>query len=100
MFWMFVVALWVAMLLSPIALLIAFLPAGRDCPRCGTETVPIRTRLLRPFGRLLQQRWCMSCGWDGVMRRAARPRPAPAPESVSETTQEVDDDAAWRGKEL
>ena len=100
MFWMFVVALWVAMLLSPIALLIAFLPAGRDCPRCASETVPIRTGWLRPMRRFLQQRWCLSCGWEGVMRYTVGPRPVPVPEPLTGMQREADDDAAWRGKEV
>lgn len=96
MFWMFIVALWIAMLVSPIALLIAFLPSGRDCPRCGAETIPIRHRLLLPVRRFLHLRWCMSCGWDGVMRQAPWSRPTPAPETV-DAAFESDDDAAWRG---
>lgn len=99
MFWIFVVALWVAMLLSPIALLIAFLPPGRECPRCGEDTVLLRSRLLRPVRSFLQQRWCMACGWDGVMRRSHRTRVAPAAEPLTGTPHEVDDDAAWRGNE-
>lgn len=98
MFWIFVVALWVAMLLSPIALLIAFLPPGRECPRCGEDTVLIRSRVLRPVRRFLQQRWCMACGWDGVMRHSSRTRVAPAAEPLTGTPHEADDDAAWRGK--
>ncbi len=97
MVWMFIVALWVAMLVSPIALLIAFLPAGRDCPRCGSETIPIRQRMLRPVRRFLGVRWCMSCGWDGVMRAAPFAQPAPAMEPADAPSSfESDDDAAWR----
>ena len=47
MFWVFVTLLWAAMLLSPFVLLYLFLPAGRDCPRCAAETVPVRSALLR-----------------------------------------------------
>lgn len=96
MFWLFVVALWVAMLISPIALLIAFLPSGRECPRCGSETLPIVSRMLRPFRRFLQQRWCMACGWDGVMRQTA-PRPVPEPATERPTAPHEADDEAWRG---
>ncbi len=95
MFWMFLVALWVAMLISPIALLIAFLPSGRDCPRCGGETIPIRNRLLHPFRRFLSLRWCMACGWDGVMRQTRWAQPVHQYETA-ETTLEADDNAAWR----
>ncbi len=95
MFWMFMTALWVAMLLAPLALLAALLPAGRDCPRCGTETFLLQNRLLRPVRRVLGRRWCSACGWEGLMRFG---RPAPAPvRSAAPAPEEVDDDAAWRG---
>lgn len=94
--WLFVAALWIAMLLSPVALLIAFLPAGRDCPRCASETLPIRRGLLRPVRRFLQQRWCMACGWEGVTRYAAGMPAALATEPVPDARHEPDDEA-WRG---
>ncbi len=97
MFWLFVVVLCVAMLVSPIALLIAFLPGGRDCPRCGTETIPIRMRMLHPLRRFLHQRWCMACGWYGMMRQTAWPRAVARVEAADNTSFEADDDAAWRG---
>jgi hypothetical protein len=97
MFWMFMTALWVVMLLAPLGLLVALLPSGRDCPRCGSETLPIRVALLRPVMRLLNRRWCTSCGWEGIMR-VSRQVPAPALEVVHEERDEFDDDAAWRGE--
>ncbi|HEX6750320.1 MAG TPA: hypothetical protein VF092_23705 [Longimicrobium sp.] len=96
MFWMFMTALWVVMLLAPLALLVALLPSGRDCPRCGCESLPIRSSLLRPARRLLNRRWCTSCGWEGVMR-VTRHAPVPALEVVPEHD-EYDDDAVWRGE--
>jgi hypothetical protein len=96
MVWMFMTALWVVMLLAPLALLIALLPAGRDCPRCGGESLPILTRTLRPVRRLLTRRWCTSCGWEGVMR-VSRHLPVPALEVVPDH-EEYDDDAAWRSE--
>ena len=68
MFWMFMTALWVVMLLAPLALLVALLPSGRDCPRCGGETILLRQRMLHAARRFLGRRWCTSCGWEGVMR--------------------------------
>ncbi len=94
MFWMFVAALWIAMLVSPIALLIAFLPTGRECPRCSAETLPLQLRALRPLARVVQRRWCLSCGWGGVVRRVEAPiSSAPEP---AESAREADDEA-WRG---
>jgi hypothetical protein len=97
MFWLFVVALWTAMLLSPVVLLYVFLPAGRDCPRCTRETLSIRSRALRPVRRALSLRWCMECGWQGIARHGGRTRvPAPV-ETVAEPTQEQEQDSeAWR----
>jgi hypothetical protein len=97
MFWMFMTALWVIMLLAPLGLLVALLPSGRDCPRCGSETLSIRVALLRPVMRLLNRRWCTSCGWEGVMR-VSRQVPVPAVEVVTEERDEYDDDAAWRSE--
>jgi hypothetical protein len=45
------------------------LPRGGACPRCGTEMLAIRHRLLDLSLPLLQRRWCLSCGWNGVVRR-------------------------------
>jgi hypothetical protein len=97
MFWLFVIALWAAMLLSPLLLLFIFLPSGRDCPRCGTETLPIRSRMLRPLRRVAGLRWCMSCGWEGVTRRTPLTRPLPKLEVVPDDADEREDDAPWKG---
>ncbi|WP_331054713.1 hypothetical protein [Longimicrobium sp.] len=93
--WMFMTALWVVMLLAPLALLVALLPAGRDCPRCGGETILLRTRMLMAIRRFLGRRWCTACGWEGVMR-ATGSAPVPALAHVHEPQEEVDDDAVWR----
>lgn len=97
MFWLLITGLWAAMLLSPFLLLFLFLPSGRDCPRCATETVPIRSRLLYPIRRLAAVRWCMACGWEGVARHAVMRRPLPKFEVVPEDA--TDDDARWRPKD-
>jgi hypothetical protein len=97
MFWIFMTALWVVMLLAPLALLVALLPAGRDCPRCGSESVPIRLALLRPLAPLLHRRWCISCGWEGMVR-VDRAHPRPVLEAAVTEPEEYDDDAVWRGE--
>lgn len=95
MFWLFVMALWTAMLVSPFFLLFLFLPAGKDCPRCTGETIAIRARLLRPIARLASRRWCLSCGWEGVTRNAVMRRPLPKLEVVPDDAPD-DDNAPWR----
>jgi hypothetical protein len=95
MFWLFVVALWTAMLLSPVVLLFMFLPTGRSCPRCNQETLAIRSRMLRPLHRMLSLRWCMSCSWQGIMRHSAQRRPVASVQTVQESPEEQDSEA-WR----
>lgn len=95
MFWLLVMALWAAMLLSPFFLLFLFLPAGRECPRCTGETVAIRSRLLRPVQRLASPRWCLMCGWEGVTRTVVMRRPLPTLEVVPDDGAD-DESAPWR----
>lgn len=97
------------------------LPEGRNCALCGCETVRVRARWLTAVSRLvpgsvLQRRWCLTCGWEGVSRlprereahvERARPKPsaprrpsiAVAPgrsgEAVNLRSLEVDG-SAWR----
>ena len=99
MLWLFVVALWSAMLLSPVLLLVLFLPSGRSCPRCGGETLRIHSRLLRPFRRMAHLRWCPSCRWEGVMRTVIWRRPLPKLEVVPEDAEDADGDASWRTRQ-
>lgn len=97
MVWMFMTGLWVVMLLAPLALLAVLLPSGRECPRCGGETLLLQSRLLRAVRRFFGRRWCSACGWEGLMRFGQPvPAPAQAPPAVPE---EADDDAVWRGEQ-
>jgi len=96
MFWLFVMTLWMALLLSPLALLFLFLPTGKDCPRCSGDTLLLRSRMLRPVRRLANLRWCMACGWEGVMRNAVITRPLPTLEVVPDDAGDNDKDAPWR----
>ena len=98
MFWLFLTGLWAAMLLSPFVLLYLFLPTGRECPRCAGETLPIRSRLLRPFRSIADFRWCLACGWEGVVRTTVVPRPLPKFEVVPDDGGESDDEVPWRQK--
>src|SRR5437868_3353897 len=47
------------------------IPRRRTCPHCAQMTDPIAG----PAGLkylLLERRWCMGCGWNGVARKARR----------------------------
>lgn len=96
MFWVFVTFLWAAMLLSPFVLLYLFLPAGRNCPRCASETVAVRSSLLHPLRRVAALRWCLSCGWEGIARSTVLRRALPRFEVVPDSKDDVDE-APWRG---
>ena len=56
------------------------LPAKRVCPRCGAQLTLIQHSVLRRVLPVVEHRWCLECGWSGVvrqgqsrvMRRAAR----------------------------
>lgn len=95
MFWVVVTVLWAAMLVSPLVLFYLFLPSGRGCPRCASETLSIRSRVLWPVHRIVALRWCLSCGWQGVVKQTGV-RPAPAVEVLADEVEEADDDAPWR----
>ncbi len=61
------VAMRVAIVMAVVYLL---LPKGPLCPHCGIEMVPLRNRFFDRLLPALQRRWCLECGWDGVVRRA------------------------------
>lgn len=60
------------------------LPWGRRCPHCGGESLLLRAPLARLASAalprvLVQRRWCLGCGWEGMVRcLPANGRPAPA----------------------
>jgi hypothetical protein len=60
------------------------LPAGRHCPQCAGQTIPLVDgvlhrlhRLQRRGGQCVRRRWCLECGWEGYTRekrdRSSRP---------------------------
>jgi len=64
------------------------LPEGTACPLCRSETLLLRSRWLGWASALLrrvvlQRRWCLSCGWEGIAKltgeaaRQARKRVVP-----------------------
>ena len=58
------------------AVVYLLLPRETRCPHCDAEMVPIRNRFVDSVLRKVERRWCMECGWNGVIRR---PRRAPTP---------------------
>lgn len=52
------------------------LQRGPRCPHCGIDMAAVRNRLFDRLLPALERRWCLECGWDGVVRRV-RSRPHP-----------------------
>ena len=60
------------------AVVYLLLPRGPLCPRCGEEMAALRNWFVDGLLPALQRRWCLACGWNGLVRRAptsySRPR--------------------------
>jgi len=71
------------------------LPRVQSCPQCGSETVPLVSRLARIGARLtprplMERRWCLGCGWIGFVRLPASPStPARGEEHAATRTVEL-----------
>src|SRR2546429_9802581 len=82
---MLVVVVLLATVLLRVAIVTAvvylLLPQGALCPHCNVEMVAVRNRVLDRLVPVLQRRWCLECGWNGVVRRGggARARAPPRP---------------------
>jgi len=48
------------------------LPSTRTCPRCAADLEMIRHPVLRRLLPQVEHRWCLGCGWSGVVRRIPR----------------------------
>ena len=52
------------------AVVYLLLQRGPLCPHCGIAMLPIRNRLVHWLLPALERRWCIECGWNGLVRRA------------------------------
>ncbi len=70
-----IVIIWMAT-----KLFIAIIPDGDCCPLCDTVTLPVeRDGWWKLLGARFRRSWCLGCGWEGVLRRSARPASYAAP---------------------
>ena len=46
------------------------LPRGPQCRACSTEMLRVSSGALDRWVPALERRWCLSCGWSGIVRRA------------------------------
>jgi len=50
---------------------VAMIPDGDCCPLCDCNTLAIeRDGWWRVLGQRFRRSWCISCGWEGVLRRS------------------------------
>lgn len=70
---MLIVFVLLATVLLRAAIVLTFvyviLPSRRACPLCGAELSAIRHSWLRRLIPLIEHRWCLECGWSGVVRQ-------------------------------
>jgi len=81
---MLVVAVLLVTVLMRVAIVCAvaylLLPPDPLCPHCRSAMLPIRNRVLDRLLPAIQRRWCLECGWNGVVRRGqTRPTRTAAP---------------------
>ena len=70
-----VVVLFITVLLRFAIVLAAvylILPATRVCPHCAGDLTLIQHPVLRRLIPPVEHRWCLGCGWSGLVRRALR----------------------------
>jgi len=46
------------------------LPTKRVCPLCDAQLVLIQHSVLRRLVPVVEHRWCLECGWSGIVRQA------------------------------
>lgn len=57
-----------------LAVVYLILPRGADCPRCAAPLALVRHPILRRVVPILEHRWCLDCGWSGLVRRVRQSR--------------------------
>ena len=75
---MLIVAVLFATVLLRAAIVMAvvylMLPKSFCCPRCADKLTSIRHPILRWVLPQVEHRWCLGCGWSGIVRRARERR--------------------------
>ncbi|HYU27996.1 MAG TPA: hypothetical protein VEK83_03145 [Gemmatimonadales bacterium] len=52
-----------------LAVVYLMLPKAFSCPRCADKLALIRHPILRRVFPPVEHRWCLGCGWSGLVRR-------------------------------
>jgi hypothetical protein len=67
-------ALWLSVFALTLLLGLLWLPRGGRCPCCAEPTLLLRSRLVRLLPGRFESRWCLQCGWEGLVRPRRRMR--------------------------
>jgi hypothetical protein len=72
---MLVVVVLLATVLLRAAIVLSFvyliLPKKRICPLCGAPLARVRHSLLQRLLPMVEHRWCLECGWSGIVTSSA-----------------------------
>jgi hypothetical protein len=60
--------LFVLRIIAATIVFVLILPRGDRCPMCDASTLRVHAPALRRFHLPLAKRWCLVCGWEGMMR--------------------------------
>ncbi|MGQ0640255.1 MAG: hypothetical protein ACT4P6_05705 [Gemmatimonadaceae bacterium] len=63
--------LLVLRIIAATVVFILILPHGDRCPMCDAMTLRVHAPALSLFRLPLAKRWCIACGWQGIMQRAS-----------------------------
>ncbi|MBV6520009.1 MAG: hypothetical protein MNPFHGCM_00113 [Gemmatimonadaceae bacterium] len=55
--------------LAATIIFLALLPAGDRCPNCDAPTMRVSSRFADALIPWFRKRWCLGCGWEGMLRR-------------------------------
>jgi len=59
------------------------LPKGFSCPRCADRLTLIHHPVMRAVLPAVEHRWCLGCGWSGLVARGKPPRAVPQSRVIS-----------------
>ncbi len=60
--------LFVLRLIIATTVFLLVIPRGDRCPNCDTPTMRIESPLSDRYLPWLRKRWCLACGWQGMLR--------------------------------
>ncbi len=69
--------LFVLRIVAATVVFLLILPRGDRCPLCDAVTLRVESRGLRLSHLPLAKRWCLACGWEGMMRPPEQSTSAP-----------------------